>query len=165
MPIIAIIAIVVVAVLVVAGAIFWAIRFLRGQEANQLNRYLQEENCQWARNTQATAGSSVETVYFVNGAPEPQGIEMRVYYYGGPADGSRGDDDDYCLSIINQEQRTGMILNGFIRPLEAMHFGDSLWNEQFLSDAGIMEETITEKRIAWNQLQEDVIIANYHMFM
>ena len=26
----------------------------------------------------------------LTGAPESQGIEMRVYYYGGPADGSRG---------------------------------------------------------------------------
>ena len=53
MPIIGIIAIIVVAVLVVAGAILWAIRFLRHQEANELNRYLQDENCEWERNTQA----------------------------------------------------------------------------------------------------------------
>jgi hypothetical protein len=165
MPIIGVIAIIVVAVLVVTAAILWAIRFLRHQEANELNRYLQDENSQWKRNTQATGGSAGESVYFVNGAPELQGIEMRVYYYGGPADGSRGDDDDFCLSIISQEQRTGMILNGFIRPLEAMQFGDSLWNDRFLSDAGIMEEMITEKRVAWNQMEEDVIIANFHMFM
>ena len=165
MPIVGIIAIIVVVVLIAVGAFLWGLRFLRHQEANELNRYLQDESCQWERNSPATGASAGETVYFVNGAPEPQGIEMRVYYYGGPADGSRGDDDDYCLSIINQEQRTGMILNGFMRPLEAMHFGDSLWNEQFLSDAGIMEEMITEKRVAWNQMQEDVIIANYHVFM
>lgn len=165
MPTIGIVAIIVVAVLVVSGAILWAIRFLRHQEANELNRYLQDENCEWERNTQASESSSGESVYFVNGAPEPQGIEMRVYYYGGPADGSRGDDDDFCLSIISQEHRTGMILNGFIQPLEAMQFGDSLWNDRFLSDAGIMEEMITEKRVDWNQMQEDVIIANFHMFM
>ena len=83
----------------------------------------------------------------------------------GPPTVPAADDDDFCLSIISQEQRTGMILNGFIRPLEAMQFGDSLWNDRFLSDAGIMEEMITDKRVAWNQIQEDVIIANFHMFM
>jgi hypothetical protein len=58
-----------------------------------------------------------------------------------------------------------MVLNGFAKTLEAMKFGDDLWNDRFLGDAGIMERTITEKREEWDQPQRDIIIGHYRLFM
>ena len=88
---------------------------------------------------------------------------MRVYYYGQVPEG--GEDEGVCLSIIDPERHNGMILNGFGRPLDAMQFGDGIWNDQFLGDTGIMERMITEKRIAWDQMQMDIIVGHYSLFM
>ena len=162
---IALIVVIAVIVLALIGAGVYLVDFLRNKEASDLNRYLGRDDCPWERNAPESQVGAGDRIYFVNHAPEPQGIEMRVYYYSEPADGSMGDNDGYCLSIIDQGNRNGMILNGFVRPLEAMEFGDGLWNDRFLGDAGIMEETISEKRTAWDQMQQDIIIANYHMFM
>ncbi len=164
MPIVGIIVLIIFAALVLGG-IVWLVYFLRNKEAADLSRYLQGESCQWQRLTQAAAGGLGETVYFVNGATESQGIEMRVYADAGPGDGSRGDNDDVCLSIIDVAKRNGMILNGFARLQDAMEFGDGLWNERFLGDAGIMEELIAQKRVDWDQMQQDIIIGPYGMFM
>lgn len=158
-----IIVLVIVAAAAVVGLVGWLVYLLKNKDAADLSRYLRGGSCQWEQRTATTGGGG--SAYFTNSAPEAQGIEMRVYYYSGPADGSPGDDDGYCLSIIDQGNRGGMILNGFTRPLEAMQFGDGLWNERFLGDAGIMEEVITEKRTAWDQEQREVIVAHYAMFM
>ena len=160
---VAIIVLVIVAAAAVVGLVGWLVYLLKNKDAADLSRYLRGDSCQWQQRT-ATAGGA-GSVYFTNRAPEAQGIEMRVYYYSAPADGSPGDDDGYCLSIIDQGNGGGVILNGFARPLEAMQFGDGLWNERFLGDAGIMEEVITEKRTAWDQEQREVIVAHYAMFM
>ena len=58
-----------------------------------------------------------------------------------------------------------MILNGFDRVLDAMQFGDGLWNDRFLGDAGIMERTIAETRVAWDQMQMEIIVGRYGLFM
>ena len=84
-------------------------------------------------------------------SPRPR--ESRCGYTStlSPSDGSEGDNEGVCLSIIDTENRNGMILNGFALHLEAMQFGDTLWNDHFLGDTGIMERMITEKRVAWDQ--------------
>ena len=43
--------------------------------------------------------------------------------------------------------------------------GDGIWHDQFLGDAGIMEKMITEKRVAWDQVQREIIVAHYSLFM
>ena len=168
MLILGIVLAVIAAVLLLAGAIFWVTRMVSQKETADLNRYLQRADCQWER-MGASAGESEESeeaaLYFINHAPESQGIEMRVYEYDEPVDGSEGDDEGVCLSIIDRNNRNGMILNGFALHLEAMQFGDTLWNDHFLGDAGIMERMITEKRVAWDQMQQEIIIGHYALFM
>ena len=46
-----------------------------------------------------------------------------------------------------------------------MKFGDDLWKQQFLGDIGIMERVIEEKRVAWDQLQREVVIGHYSLCM
>ncbi len=58
-----------------------------------------------------------------------------------------------------------MILNGCEHVLDAMQFGDGLWNDQFLADTGMMERMITEKRVAGDQLQREIIVGHYSLFM
>ncbi len=157
---------IIAAILLVVGSVYWMMRFTRQKETADLNRYLQGENCQWERTGGPPAGENAAgNAYFVNHAPVSQGIEMRVYAYAQPADGSRGDDEGICLSIIDQANRNGMILNGFGIYLEAMQFGDTLWNDHFLGDIGIMERMITEKRAAWDQEQQEIIVGHYALFM
>ncbi len=156
---------IIAAVLLIAGAVYWLTRLVRQKETSDLNRYLQGENCQWERKGGPSGGGAAGSVYYINHAPEPQGIEMRVYAYTEPADGSRGDDEGVCLSIIDPANNNGMILNGFGLYLEAMQFGDALWNDHFLGDTGIMERMITEKRASWDQMQQEIIVGHYALFM
>ena len=166
MVIVVVVVAVIAAVVLVAGAVYWLMRVMRQKEVADLNRYLQGEDCQWERLGSAPSEESDDgMVYFVNHAPAPQGIEMRVYEYAEPMDGSEGDDEGICLSIIDRENRNGLILNGFALHLEAMQFGDTLWNDHFLGDAGIMERMITEKRSEWDQMQQEIIIGHYALFM
>ena len=165
MVILIVVVAVVAAILLVAGAVYWLTRVMKQKEASDLNRYLRSENCQWERVGSAADNGAGESLVFVNQAPASQGIEMRVYEYAEPADGSEGDNEGICLSIIDRENLNGMILNGFALPLEAMQFGDTLWNDRFLGDTGIMERIITEKRVAWDQMQQDVIVGHYALFM
>ena len=166
MVIVIVVVAVIAAVVLVAGAVYFLMRVMRQKEAADLNRYLQREGCQWEQlGTASEAESENGMVYFVNHAPEDQGIEMRVYEYDEPVDGSQGDDEGVCLSIIDTANRNGMILNGFALHLEAMQFGDTLWNEHFLGDSGIMERMITEKRVEWDQMQQEIIIGHYALFM
>ena len=165
MLILIIVVVVIAAILVIAGAVFFLTRLMRQKEVADLNRYLQGEDCQWERLGDTTTEVVDESVYFVNHAPAPQGIEMRVYEYAEPVDGSEGDDEGVCLSIIDTSNRNGMILNGFALHLEAMQFGDTLWNDHFLGDTGIMERMITEKRVAWDQMQQEIIVGHYALFM
>lgn len=165
MVIVVVVVAVIAAVVLVAGAVYFLMRMMRQKEASDLNRYLQSADCQWERLGSATSNSADENVVFVNHAPEAQGIEMRVYEYAEPADGSEGDNEGICLSIIDRSNLNGMILNGFSLPLEAMQFGDTLWNDRFLGDTGIMERMITEKRVAWDQMQQDIIVGHYALFM
>ena len=165
MVIIVIVVAVIAAVLLFLGSIYWLPRLARQREASNLNRFLQDENCQWARAGAPAAGGGPEGDVYHNSAPVSQGIEMRVYSYAEPADGSKGDDEGICLSIIDRSNLNGMILNGFALHLEAMQFGDTLWNEQFLGDTGIMERMITEKRVAWDQMQQEIIVGHYALFM
>ena len=161
-----VVVVVVAAVLLLAGAVFWLMRLIRQKETADLNSYLQAEDCQWERMGNAAASNAVDQeVFFVNHAPAPQGIEMRVYEYAEPSDGSEGDDDGICLSIIDLSNRNGMILNGFALHLEAMQFGDTLWNDHFLGDSGIMERMIEEKRVAWDQMQQEIIVGHYPLFV
>ena len=165
MLILGIVLAVIAAVLVIAAAVYWLTRLMKQKEVSDLNRYLQGENCQWERMGNTESQVIDEGVYFVNHAPEAQGIEMRVYEYAEPSDGTRGDDEGVCLSIIDTTNRNGMILNGFALHLEAMQFGDTLWNDHFLGDSGIMERMITEKRVAWDQMQQEIIVGHYALFM
>jgi Tfp pilus assembly protein PilV len=165
MLILVIVVVVIVAVLLIAGAVFWLTRVMRQKEAADLNRYLQGADCYWERMGSATGETIDDGVYFVNHAPASQGIEMRVYEYAEPEDGSEGDDEGVCLSLIDTDNRNGMILNGFSLHLEAMQFGDTIWNDHFLGDTGLMERIITEKRVAWDQMQQDIIVGHYALFM
>ena len=166
MVIVVVVVAVIAAVVLVAGAVYFLMRVMRQKEAADLNRYLQSADCQWERlDGPADGPGADENVYFINHAPEPQGIQMRVYHYAEPADGSQGDDEGVCLSIIDPANHNGMILNGFALHLEAMQFGDTLWNDRFLGDTGIMERMITEKRVEWDQMQQEIIIGHYALFM
>ena len=166
MVIVVVVVAVIAAVVLVAGTVYWLMRVMRQKEAADLNRYLQGADCQWERMGGSANGSAEEGVlFFVNQAPVAQGIEMRVYEYAEPVDGSEGDDEGVCLSIIDTSNQNGMILNGFALHLEAMQFGDTLWNDHFLGDAGIMERMITEKRVAWDQMQQEIIVGHYALFM
>ncbi len=166
MLILAIVLAVIAAILVIVAAIYWLMRLMREREAADLNRYLQSPECRWEQMGSSTGGASDDGAsFYVNHAPAQQGIEMRVYEYAEPADGSEGDDEGVCLSIIDSGNRNGMILNGFALHLEAMQFGDTLWNDHFLGDAGIMERMITEKRVAWDQMQQEIIVGHYALFM
>lgn len=161
MLILGIVLAVIAAVLVIAACVFWLTRFVRQKEEADLNRYLQGAECQWEK----MGGAASSMLFFVNHAPASQGIEMRVYEYAEPSDGSEGDDEGICLSIIDMANQNGMILNGFALHLEAMQFGDTLWNDHFLGDTGIMERMITEKRVAWDQMQQEIIVGHYALFM
>ena len=165
MLILGIVLVVIAAVLVIAAAVFWLTRFMRQKEVADLRRYLQGADCQWERMGDAAPEVIDESVYFVNQAPALQGIEMRVYEYAEPSDGTEGDDEGVCLSIIDTSNLNGMILNGFSLHLEAMQFGDTLWNDHFLGDTGIMDRMITEKRVAWDQMQQEIIVGHYALFM
>ena len=166
MVVVIVVVAVIAAVVLVAGSVYFLMRVMRQKEQGDLNRYLQSEDCQWERQGGAPAnGAGNGMVFFVNQAPASQGIEMRVYEYEEPADGSEGDDEGVCLSIIDVNNQNGMILNGFALHLEAMQFGDTLWNDHFLGDAGIMERMITEKRVAWDQMQQEIIVGHYALFM
>ena len=165
MLILGIVLAVIAAILVIAGAVFWLSRLMQQKETADLNRYLQRAECQWERMGSSSAQTIEEGTYFVNQAPAPQGIEMRVYEYAEPEDGSEGDNEGVCLSIVDTANRNGMILNGFALHLEAMQFGDTLWNDHFLGDTGIMERMITEKRVAWDQMHQEIIVGHYALFM
>ena len=166
MLVVGIVVAVIAAVALLAGSIYWLVRLTSRKEAADLRRYLQSDSCQWERVDGPAAGPNAdEGAYFINRAPEPQGIQMRVYHYTEPADGSRGDDEGVCLSIIDPANQNGMILNGFALHLEAMQFGDTLWNERFLGDTGIMEQVIREKRVDWDQMQQQIIVGHYALFM
>ncbi len=165
MLILGIVLAVIAAILMIAGAVYWLTRVMRQKEVSDLTRYLEGENCHWERMGSAEAEVIDEGVYFVNHAPASQGIEMRVYEYAEPPDGAEGDDEGVCLSIIDTANRNGLILNGFALHLEAMQFGDTLWNDHFLGDTGIMERMITEKRVAWDQIQQEIIVGHYALFM
>ena len=166
MLILVIVVAVIAAILVIAGTVFWLMRMMQQKEAADLRRYLQGEDCHWEQQGSAGAGNgSGSSLFFVNHAPAAQGIEMRVYEYAEPMDGAEGDDEGICLSIIDTENQNGMILNGFALHLEAMQFGDTLWNDHFLGDSGIMERMITEKRVAWDQMQQEIIVGHYALFM
>ena len=165
MLILGIVLAVIAAILVIAAVVFWLSRMMSQKEVADLNRYLQGEDCEWERLGSSTAGTIEDGVYFVNHAPAPQGIEMRVYEYAEPEDGSEGDDEGVCLSIIDTANRNGLILNGFSLHLEAMQFGDTLWNDHFVGDTGIMERIITEKRVSWDQMQQEIIVGHYALFI
>ncbi len=165
MLIVIVVVAVIVAVLLIAGVVFWFTRFMSQKETADLNRYLQGESCQWERMQTSATESDDDSLYFVNHAPVSQGIEMRVYEYAEPMDGSEGDDEGICLSIIDRENQNGMILNGFALHLEAMQFGDTLWHDHFLGDTGIMERMITEKRVAWDQIQQEIIVGHHALFI
>ena len=166
MVIVIVVVAVIAAIAVVAGAVYFLMRVMRQKEEADLNRYLQSAECQWERQGGvSTATAENGMLFFVNHAPRTQGIEMRVYEYDEPDDGSEGDDEGVCLSIIDLENQNGMILNGFALHLEAMQFGDTLWNDHFLGDAGIMERMITEKRSEWDQMQQEIIVGHYALFM
>ncbi|CAI8019013.1 hypothetical protein GBAR_LOCUS11471 [Geodia barretti] len=165
MLILGIVLAVIAAILVIAAAVFWLTRMVSQKEVADLNRFLDGAECQWQRLGSSNTQGIEEGVYFVNQAPASQGIEMRVYEYAEPVDGSEADDEGVCLSIIDTANLNGMILNGFSLHLEAMQFGDTLWNDHFLGDTGIMERMITEKRVAWDQIQQEIIVGHYALFM
>ena len=134
MPLIAIAAVVAIALVLAVVAAFFGFHYMmKGKEASDLRRYLQRDGCQWESMTPPGAGGGI---YYKNGEPEASGIEMRVYRIDQPAE---AEDEGVCLSIIDPANGNGMILNGFPVALEAMEFGDGLWHDRFLGDAGIME--------------------------
>lgn len=157
-----------VAILVTIGAVFGVAYVMRRKQEGDLNRYLGSPDCDWERLStggDATAGVA-STVYYRNRKPaEASGIEMRVYDYSRFHHDIEAEAEGICLSIIDPQNVNGMILNGFGLPLEAIQFGNQLWNDHFLGDVGIMEQTITEKRAALDQMQREVIIGHYSHFM
>ncbi len=157
---------VIAAVLVAAGGIYWLTRLMNKKETTDLNHYLQGENCHWEKvDGPALAEGADNNVYFVNHASASQGIEMRVYTYAESAESLPSDDEGVCLSIIDRANRNGMILNGFALHLEALQFGDVIWNDRFFGDTRVMERMITEKRAAWDQMQREIIVGHYALFM
>ena len=151
---------VVLFVLAVVATVFVTGRLMRRKDEADLRRYLEDEGSSWERVATPAGG---ESILFRNTEPESVGIEMRVYYVADIPEGQ--EDEGVCLSMIDPERGNGMILNGFGRSLDAMQFGDGVWHDRFLGDAGIMEQMITEKREAWDQMQREIIIAHYSLFM
>ena len=147
--------------LVIFGAFFGTIFTQKRRDEAELRRYLEGDECKWER--MSTEERSPGSLLFRNTAPDSIGIEMRAYYFTDLPKGA--EDEGVCLSIVDPNRNNGMILNGFGRMVDAMQFGDNLWNEQFLGDAGIMERVIEEKRVAWDQMQREVIIAHYSLYM
>ncbi len=143
---------------VVLGA--W--RLVSNREAVALRRYLRSAGCPWARVTTIGGGE-----FFTHNNTGAGRIQLRVYSYTEPLDGSPGDDEGICLSIVDQDNMNGVILNGFARPLEAMQFGNSLWSEKLLDNPELLEELVTEKRTIWalasqNQgTSENFLVAHY----
>ena len=160
-----IIAAVIALALAAVAAVLGAGYLTRHRESADLARFLQGADCQWESlpTSSASAQNGARSFLYRNAATEASGIEMRVYYYPPGPEGT--DEDGICLSIIDPENTNGMILNGFHHQLGAMQFGDQIWNERFLHDAGIMERIITEKRAEWDQMQREIIIAHSSLFM
>ncbi len=162
--IVLIVAIVVSSVLLMVGAVLGVSYLYKRKGAADLTRYLQDGSCKWERiAVPSDAADDHRSILYKNTAPESSGIEMRAYYYSQLPEGA--EDEGVCLSIIDPKRNNGMILNGFDRVLDAMQFGDGLWNDRFLGDAGIMERTIAETRVAWDQMQMEIIVGRYGLFM
>lgn len=144
----------------------WVLYTLRRKDADDLARYLRGGDCRWTAITAASDGSSnaPEAIHYTHSGPDAKGIEMRVYDFS-RFPGHEGDDEDgICLSIIDHNNLNGMVLNRFDRELDALQFGDRLWNETFLEDPEVMARVIAEKRAAWDQEQKLVIMAHYGHF-
>ena len=147
--------------LAIAGALFGTLHIMKRRDEADLERYLEDEDCDWEQ-VQTTGGTDM-SVLFRNTEPESAGIEMRAYFLSEPPDDAEY--EGVCLSIIDPQRANGMILEGFGRLVDAMRFGDDLWKDHFLGDAGIMERKITEKREAWDQMQMEIIVGHYSHFM
>ena len=147
--------------LAIVGAVFGTLHIMKRRDEAELERYLQDEDCDWE--SIPTTGGPEMSVLFRNTKSESSGIDMRVYFLSeSPEDAEY---EGVCLSIIDPERVNGMILEGFGRLVDAMQFGDGLWNDRFLGDAGIMERTIMEKREDWDQMQMEIIVGHYSHFM
>ena len=145
----------------IVGAFFGAMHLIKRRDEAELERYLQDEDCDWER--METMGGAEMSVLFRNTKPASSGIEMRVYFLSEPPDDAEY--EGVCLSIIDPQRGNGMILEGFAQLVDAMQFGDGLWNDHFVGDVGIMEQKITEKREAWDQMQMEIIVGHYSHFM
>ena len=143
----------------------WILYTLRRKDADDLARYLRGGECRWNAVASGSSSAAGEAVHYRHSGPDTKGIEMRVYDFS-RFPGHEGDDEDgICLSIIDHTNHNGMILNRFDRELDALQFGDRLWNETFLGDPEVMSRVIGEKRAAWDQEQKLVIMAHYvHFF-
>ena len=147
--------------LAIVGALFGTLHIMKRRDEAELERYLQDEDCDWE--SIPTTGGPEMSVLYRNTKSESSGIDMRVYFLSeSPEDAEY---EGVCLSIIDPERVNGMILEGFGRLVEAMQFGDGLWKDHFLGDAGIMERLIMEKREAWDQMQMEIIVGHYSHFM
>ena len=147
--------------LAIVGAFFGTLHIMKRRDEAELERYLQDEDCDWER-METTSGLEM-SVLFRNAKPVSSGIEMRVYFLSEPPDDAKH--EGVCLSIIDPQRGNGMILEGFAQLVDAMQFGDGLWNDHFVGDVGIMEQKITEKREAWDQMQMEIIVGHYSHFM
>ena len=147
--------------LAIVGAFFGTMYLMKRRDEAELERYLEDEDCDWE--SIPTSGGPEMSVLFRNTKPAASGIEMRVYFLSEPPDDAEY--EGVCLSIIDPERVNGIILEGFGRLVDGMQFGDGLWKDHFLGDAGIMEQKITEKREAWDQMQMEIIVGHYSHFM
>ena len=147
--------------LAIVAAFFGTMHLMKRRDEAELERYLQDEDCDWER--METSGGPEMSVLFHNAKPASSGVEMRVYYLTEPPEDAKY--EGVCLSIIDPQRANGMILEGFGRLVDAMQFGDGLWNDHFVGDVGIMEQKITEKREAWDQMQMEIIVGHYSHFM
>ena len=147
--------------LAIVGALFGTLHIMKRRDEAELQRYLQDEDCDWE--SIPTTGGPEMSVLLRNTKSASSGIEMRVYFLSEPPEDAEY--EGVCLSIIDPERVNGMILEGFGRLVDAMQFGDGLWNDRFLGDAGIMERLIMEKREAWDQMQMGIIVGHYSHFM
>ena len=147
--------------LAIVGAVFGTLHIMKRRDEAELERYLQDEDCDWE--SIPTTGGPEMSVLLRNTKSASSGIDMRVYFLSeSPEDAEY---EGVCLSIIDPERVNGMILEGFGRLVDAMQFGDGLWKDHFLGDAGIMERLIMEKREAWDQMQMEIIVGHYSHFM
>ena len=112
--------------LAIVGAVFGTLRIMKRRD-----RPSWSDTCR----TRAATGEHTDHGRPRDERPPPEHeigierIEMRVYFLSEPPEDAEY--EGVCLSIVDPERVNGMILEGFGRLVDAMQFGDGLWNDRF----------------------------------